>query len=67
MFFAETEHSNNSNSNTVGSHRRPTSVFLIENRKSSDPCSPSECDKHLHLSPAHFQYGRAEALGALCR
>lgn len=50
--------------------RRPVSVFGSENsRKSSDSSVPGEShtDRLAHLSPQHFQSGRAEALGALCR
>ncbi|XP_068208219.1 ral GTPase-activating protein subunit beta isoform X4 [Palaemon carinicauda] len=58
-------------SGTAGSgSRRPVSGFGGESsRKSSDSSVPSEPqnDRLANLSPQHFQGGRAEALGALCR
>ncbi|XP_069158153.1 ral GTPase-activating protein subunit beta isoform X4 [Procambarus clarkii] len=50
--------------------RRPVSVFGGEsNRKSSDSLTQgdSHAERLANLTPQHFQSGRAEALGALCR
>ncbi|XP_069947395.1 ral GTPase-activating protein subunit beta isoform X3 [Cherax quadricarinatus] len=49
--------------------RRPVSVFVGESRKLSDSSVPGEshADRLANLTPQHFQSGRAEALGALCR
>lgn len=63
------QHKTDSGSAGSGS-RRPVSVFGGEsNRKSSDSSAPgdSHTDRLASLSPQHFQSGRAEALGALCR
>lgn len=65
-----TQHKSDGGGSAGPASRRPVSVFGSENsRKSSDSSVPGEphTDRLAHLSPQHFQSGRAEALGALCR
>ncbi|XP_042214710.1 ral GTPase-activating protein subunit beta-like isoform X3 [Homarus americanus] len=64
------QHKSDVGSNAGSGSRRPVSVFAGEgSRKSSDSSAPgdSHADRLANLTPQHFQSGRAEALGALCR
>ncbi|KAK7085953.1 hypothetical protein SK128_026618, partial [Halocaridina rubra] len=64
------QHKTDTSSSSGSSSRRPVSVFGGESgRKPSDSSVPSEPhnDRLTSLSSQHFQSGRAEALGALCR
>ena len=65
IYLPGSEHGSISGSSlTSAGGRRPTSIILSDGQKTSDASIHSESG---YLSPACYQAGKAEALGALCR